>query len=262
MPVEVADTAVITLACRAAEATRPRPRYLDPHAGALFTALGLPTPLDPGDSVDVILARARLIDRALCRLDPGLLLNLGAGYDMRPSFLDALRAVPVVEIDTPAVLARKSAATATLPGARPVRRITADLSQPPDLNLGDLPTGGVIMTEGVLQYLDAQTVRRLATDLARDGRFDHWLTDTVSPGSLSWLGGRLAAANNAPSQPDLLPPHDLFAVLESAGWTAVRVDPIVPELRAMGSDSGLARAASGSPRDAVALFRRSAGLAE
>jgi O-methyltransferase involved in polyketide biosynthesis len=221
------------------------------------------------DSVDVVVARARLIDRALGRLcgpgrGMGFVLNLGAGYDMRPSFVDVLADVPVVEVDSAQVLSAKEAALATLggtalggtAGGRAVRRVAGDLGDPSTLARDALPRGsGVVLTEGVLQYLPMDLVGELASLLAAGGHGEYWLTDLVSTRTAGWMAGRLDAWGGGPRVDATVA---LLGALEKSGWTAERIDPLSIESRAMGSRSALARAlpTTYGTGDTVALLRR------
>jgi O-methyltransferase involved in polyketide biosynthesis len=151
-----------------------------------------------------------------------------------------------------------SPASPGLPAPGAVRRVAADLtrlgSALADLEL-PAAAGGVVLTEGVLQYLPPAVVSALAEALAADGRCAYWLTDLVSPDSAGWMSGRLGALG----APAVRVEHT-GSLLEAHGFTPVRLDPLPIELRAMGSASPLARALPSTrgcgTADAVALLRR------
>src|SRR5581483_1326451 len=107
-------------------------------------------------------------------------VSLGAGLDTRPWRLELPPELLWIEVDFPDILAYK---TAALANARPhcrLERMTADLNRPTERTAA-LNRGGsrsLLMTEGLLMYLPAETVKALANE-ALD-HFPHWLLDVNS----------------------------------------------------------------------------------
>ncbi|MBB5873030.1 methyltransferase (TIGR00027 family) [Allocatelliglobosispora scoriae] len=209
-------TALVAAACRAEEASQPLPRLHDPFA-ELFTA-------DLTGSAQALLAAGReeVVHRTLVidtivsdevRRTPGLtVVNLGAGLCTRPYRLDLSTCREVVEVDAAATLNRKAAALAEHEPTCSVRRIDADIRDLPDLGV----TGPIlVVTEGLLVYLDAAELTALAGTLARLPGVLGWVADVVSADSAQAMGvttGRVGAGLTITGLASLDP-------IESAGWT-------------------------------------------
>jgi O-methyltransferase involved in polyketide biosynthesis len=82
----------------------------------------------------------------------------------------------------------------------------------------------LVITEGLLGYLDDGIVRSLAHDLAARRGIHWWLLDVLSPGALATLKetqGHLAAPMMS------FAPPDGVGFFEALGWRAVEVRSIV-----------------------------------
>ncbi|WP_412544103.1 class I SAM-dependent methyltransferase [Longispora sp. K20-0274] len=221
-PGAVRDTALLAAAFRAAESRRPRPRVIDPHA-QLFLADGPGPPAALRAGGEHVVERTRIVD-ALLDTVPGTIVNLGAGYCTRPYRLD-LAGRPVVEVDSPDVIATKERVLAEYTPRGPVRRIGLDLRDHAALGAALATVEGpvVLLTEGVLPYLPTDAVAALGRVLARPGAV--WLTDVVSVAS----AGAMAAV--APGL--TLYGLDSLAPFEGAGWTVTdyRLLPVMTTTR-------------------------------
>jgi O-methyltransferase involved in polyketide biosynthesis len=136
-----------------------------------------------------------------------------------------------IEADLPPLVEEKEKAFA---GEKPVCSLTrervdlADASARRDLL--DRATRGakavVVLTEGLLVYLDEGTVRDLADDM-RSRRVRYWIADVASPGIVRMMKrGMGRHLENAPMK--FAPPEGL-AFFEKLGWNARDCESIFHE---------------------------------
>src|SRR5262249_23116333 len=130
-----------------------------------------------------------------------MVVNLAAGLDARPYRMELPASLQWVEVDFPAILDYKEKILAAdMPGCA-LERVRADLS---DSNirrqlfarLGKSSTKALVISEGLLVYLEPANVASLAGDLASTPSFRSWALDLASPGLLRRLqkqmGNRLS----------------------------------------------------------------------
>ncbi|HWG99758.1 MAG TPA: class I SAM-dependent methyltransferase [Pilimelia sp.] len=242
----VQATAAVAAACRAEESRQPRPRLVDPYAAALTAGLDAAGQALLAGGRDEVVHRTLLVDALVgqaARRRPGLtVLNLGAGLCTRPYRLDLAGCREVVEVDAAAVLERKAA---ILRGARatcPVRRVAADVRDLPALGAA-APV--LVVTEGLLVYLEPADLAALAATLAGLAGVVGWVTDVVSAESaaaMAQLASRAGAGIGLTGLSTLDP-------IERAGWTVTdyRVLPVTraPRPAAPGSGPASARVVDG-----------------
>jgi methyltransferase (TIGR00027 family) len=231
---DISDTARWVAYYRAQETDRPDALFRDPYARALAGERGerIAKAQTFGDrNAWSFMARTVLMDRFIAEAVRGgadLAVNLAAGLDTRPYRMDLPRTLRWVEVDLPGILDYKES---VLKGAAPVcalERVRLDLSDEPArralfARLGAGTSRAVIMTEGLLIYLDPDAVVSLARDLAAAPSFRTWITDLASPGLVKMMaarGGDMIAAAGAPFKFAPLEGPDFFKPL---GWTPVKV---------------------------------------
>jgi methyltransferase (TIGR00027 family) len=224
----VSDTALWVAAVRARESDRPDAAFRDPLAARLAGPRGLELAgsMPLGSAIDFALAvRTVAIDRLLAeafRRGARRVVNLGAGLDARPYRLGLPAGVDWVEADFPALIADKERLLAGETPACPVRRCGIDLSDGPARRafFADLARDGkpsVLLTEGVIAYLDPGQAADLARDMRAASGFRFWILD-YRQGKLrnhkerKELAKRLAAA---PWKFDVEDPKAFFA---AQGW--------------------------------------------
>jgi len=226
----VSDTARWVALYRAMESERPDALFRDPYARKLA-----------GERGERILASMRkgrawawpmivrtavmdeLILRAIERDGVGTVLNLAAGLDTRPYRLPFSPALRWVEVDFPDVIAYKKE---QLAGERPacaLEQVGIDLTDRARRRalFSQIGAGArqvLVVSEGLLVYLDPEQVASLAADLAAPPPFRWWLIDVASPRLLKMMEktwGRAVAAGNA--QFRFAPPEGT-RFFEPQGW--------------------------------------------
>jgi methyltransferase (TIGR00027 family) len=207
---DVSDTARWVAYFRALESERRDALFQDCHARRLAGDRGkaIAEGLPKGPLSWSLAVRTRVFDDLILEAVRGgevqAVLNLAAGLDTRPYRL----ALPVnlrwVEVDLPGIIAWKNEALEQERPACSVERVPLDLADHgarkevlTRLSAGDARV--LVVTEGVLVYLDETEVRSLADDLRRAFPTGMWLLECMAPTILArqrrrW-GKKLQAAN-------------------------------------------------------------------
>lgn len=183
--------------------------------------------------------RTYLFDRAiLAAVGQGCdtVVNLAAGFDARPYRLAVPQTLRWIEVDLPELLREKEE---MLRGEKPVCRLErvpldlADVAARRTLfaRIGSMTRKALIVSEGLLIYLEREDVLALGRDLAAVPAFRRWALDIASPGLLrmvqkSW-GQRLAEGG---SPPKFAPPEGP-AFFEAAGWKVAEVHSVFQAAR-------------------------------
>lgn len=228
----ISDTARWIAANRAAESAREDPLFEDPYAailagerGAAIAAL-MPRLTRNGWPV---IARTKIIDdlvQAAVASGSDCVVNLAAGLDTRPYRLQLPASLRWIEIDLPPLIEEKER---LLGDARPrcmLSRIKADLADPVARAraLRDAvgpATNALVVTEGLLIYLDDAQVRALAADLRAEPAVRCWILDLASPALLQHLRRRMGRhLENAPMR---FAPSNGTAYFASLGWDSAEV---------------------------------------
>jgi methyltransferase (TIGR00027 family) len=199
----VSDTARWVAVYRARETERPDPLFRDPFARRLAGERGeqIAQSMPVGrDSDWSMVTRTSLGDDLIYgQIQQGtdMVINLAAGLDARPYRMNLPLALKWVEVDLPEILAYKEEILRDEKPVCSLERILLDLSNAParrDLfaELGRRSKNTLIITEGLLIYLNRDDVAGLAKDLAAPPTFQSWILDIASPGLLRMLAKRMA----------------------------------------------------------------------
>ncbi len=187
----VSDTAFWVAHYRAQESARADALFQDPLAERLSGAHGNAIARAiPGGVMTawVVSIRTCMIDDYL-RFAIGrgvdLVLNLGAGLDARPYRLDFLDKVTWVEVDYPDMIAYKEKQLAGEAPCCRLERVKLDLADVAArrqfLDVMNARSQNIlILTEGVLPYLDNDAVAALAEDLKHEEHIRFWIADYMS----------------------------------------------------------------------------------
>jgi methyltransferase (TIGR00027 family) len=232
----VSDTARWVAVYRARESARPDALFLDPFAQLLAgdrgQAIAALMPRQARNGWPMI-ARTKLMDDLiLATIEQGCdcVVNMAAGFDTRPYRLEVPSSLRWVEADLPALIEEKEQ---LLKDAQPrcqLRRIKVDLadSSARAAMLKDAmgpSTAVLVITEGLLLYLDEAQVHSLAMDLGAQAGIRWWILDLASPALLEMMkksmGPQLA---NAPMK---FGPVNGVAFFEDLGWRATHVQSVL-----------------------------------
>jgi methyltransferase (TIGR00027 family) len=223
----VSDTARWVAAYRAQESARPDAIFNDPYAARLAGERGRAIAAAASKRMHrgwSIVARTKLIDDlVLASVAEGCdrVINLAAGLDSRPYRLPLPPSLTWVEADLPGILDEKEEILAKeSPVCRLVRE-RVDLADPA-ARAAFIPHAvgpalrALVITEGLLIYLDPKVVEGMARELSARSQIRWWLLDLLSPRTLQTIGkGR--EFTRAPLR--FAPPSGV-AFFEAFGWRA------------------------------------------
>ncbi|MGA7123687.1 MAG: class I SAM-dependent methyltransferase [Polyangiaceae bacterium] len=217
---DVADTARWVAFHRALESERPDALFNDPFARRLAGERGrriaenmpsLPFAhpgtrgLTWGLSVRTKVFDELILD-SIRSLDANAVLNVAAGLDARPYRLPLPRSLVWIEADQPAILRSKTEVLAREQPACTVERIAVNLAdaqarQDMFRRIAATHPRVVVITEGLLVYLDETVVGSLADELRALPSMRRWVLENISPEGLrqqmrAW--GKILVAGGAP----------------------------------------------------------------
>ncbi|MEI9902351.1 MAG: SAM-dependent methyltransferase [Hyphomicrobium sp.] len=235
----VSDTARWVASYRATESARPDAVFKDPLAERLAGEKGRAIVARAAAYVHngwPIIARTKVIDDLiLASIAAGCdgVLNLAAGLDTRPYRLPLPASLDWIEVDLPGLIDEKNALLAGETPRCNLRRVKVDLANAParaaflDQAIGDRKQV-LVLTEGLIMYLDEATVRALSRDLQRPG-IAWWVLDSISPAIRDLFMTHMADdLRQAPMQ---FAPESGVAYFEQLGWRAADVHSLVEEAR-------------------------------
>jgi methyltransferase (TIGR00027 family) len=225
----ISDTARWVAVYRAWESARADALFLDPFADRLAgprgRAIATMMPRQARSGWPLVV-RTKLIDDLVlaCVAEGcGCVANLAAGFDTRPYRLALPATLQWIEADLPAMIEEKQR---LLAGAQPLCRLSREAVDLTDAaargafldQLQAQPIKVLVITEGLLIYLEEAVVRALATDLAARSQLHWWILDLAGPGLLRMMqrrmGSQLALA------PMKFAPPSGVGFFESYGWRA------------------------------------------
>lgn len=228
----VSDTAKWVAEYRAMETDRPDAIFRDPFARRLAGPAGasIVAAMPRGKQFAwPMIVRTAVMDEIIMdrvRAGADLVLNLAAGLDARPWRLDLPANLRWVDVDLPGILGHK---VEEMKNERPRCRyepVMLDLTDGAKRRalfsqLGAQCTKALIVTEGLLIYLEPEQVGALAKDLHPQAGFRWWLSDLASPSLLryterSW--GKQLRHGNAPFK---FAPENDTKFFEPFGWREV-----------------------------------------
>jgi methyltransferase (TIGR00027 family) len=231
----VSDTARWVAVYRAWESARPDALFNDPYAkllaGERGEAIARQMPAQARSGWPMV-ARTKLIDDLVqARITKGCdcVINLAAGLDTRPYRLDLPHSLRWIEVDLPALIEEKEELLANAQPRCQLRRIKGDLTdtQTRVAALQDAlgpSTQALVISEGLLVYLDDAQVRDLSRDIAALAGVNGWILDLGSPAILEMMRkGMGATLKNAPLK---FAPENGIAFFEALGWRVAEVHSI------------------------------------
>lgn len=224
----VSDTALWVAVYRAMESERPDAHFRDPWARRLAGERGeaIVRSLPKGKAMAwPMIVRTAVMDEILLReVANGVttVLNLAAGLDARPWRLALPASLRWIHVDLPDMVRyfRETMDTET-PRCR-VEYLEADLREDAERDRVFQAASGsgpvLVITEGLLVYLEPSDVTRLAADLAAIPEAKAWLTDLASPLMLKYTARTLKPALQQGRAPFRFAPAEGAKFFESQGW--------------------------------------------
>jgi|SRR5579863_2794874 len=179
--------------------------------------------------------RTYLIDRVvLSSVEQGAdtVVNLAAGLDTRPYRMSLPPTLQWIEVDLPAILEEKEQ---LLRGEKPVCRLERaplDLADVPArqklfARIGDSARNTLVVSEGLVCYLEPADVTSLGRDLAAPATFRRWVLDLMSPGLMKMLMKAWAGHFDYAGSPLKFAPAEGPEFFLPSGWKAVEVHSLL-----------------------------------
>ena len=225
----VSDTALMVAAARAMETARPDGLVRDPYAERLAGERGMAFLKSTGRSEMLnfgIGIRSRFLDELLTGVlaegEIDTVLVLGAGLDTRPWRLGLPAQLNWIEVDFPDMLDYKYGLLTEQPHCR-LERMAADLNDAAGRAAVFARAGErtLLITEGLLMYLPAETVEAIAEGAARAG-IRRWLMDLTSPEFAKRVGMSTCQSVENVRAASCLDGIQTRDVLQRYGWTSLR----------------------------------------
>lgn len=236
----VSDTALWTAMYRAFESERDDPLFVDPHARRLAGARGaaIVRTLPHGHSMAwAMVVRTVLIDemvQACVAQGARTVLNLGCGLDTRAYRLDLPPRLRWLDIDLPGMVAYRRSLLRDEAAACDHADVAADVGESRALAevlaLARASAAPVlVVTEGLLVYLERAQVDRLARDLHAEPLTRWWLADLIAPLLLQTVGRRWQPLLTAACAPLRFAPADGASFFAPLGWREAELRSIWDE---------------------------------
>ena len=161
-----------------------------------------------------------------------MVLNLAAGLDARPYRMALPADLTWIEVDLPELIQYK---TEILKDEKPVCKLErveldlADVDRRRELfaECGRRASGAVVITEGLIIYLDNAEVSTLARDLHAQPGFRHWILDLCSPGLLKILQKQIGPQLKQGGAPLKFGPPEGPGYFTPLGWNPISVRGLI-----------------------------------
>lgn len=230
----VADSAHWAAFFRANESRRADAVFRDPFAEKLAGDIGSELGQKLGENPWAWIARTHIIDQTISRLvreGCDAVANLASGLDSRPYRMELPASLRWYEADLPRTVALKNRVLADDKPVCKLERIELDVLQLEARRalfsrIDAEATRTLVVTEGLLIYLQTEQVAELARDLAATKTVRYWLHDIVSPGLLKKMQSRYGRDihDGAPMQ---FAPTEGAYFFERYGWRVVEVTSLL-----------------------------------
>jgi methyltransferase (TIGR00027 family) len=230
----VSDTAAWVAMYRAAESNRPGALFHDPYARRLAGERGEQSAhaMRSQDKYSwAFVARTVLFDSLIReRLANGvdMIINLAAGLDARPYRMDVPSSLRWVEVDLPDMIRYKESVLRNDNPRCRLERVTCDLADGESRRalfnrLGAESTKALVLSEGLLIYMDSGEAARMADDLSAQRGFRWWVFDITSPPLVKMMQKEVGATLERANAPYKFFPIEGPWFFEPHGWRVVEV---------------------------------------
>jgi methyltransferase (TIGR00027 family) len=230
---DITDTARWVATFRADESERKDAIFHDPFARQLAGKQGEEIADKIGFSRKnswVFVARTYLFDEIVKQhVAEGFdrVLNLAAGLDTRPYRLPLPEKLEWVEADLPGIISYKQHVLQTgKPNCR-LLHVSIDLADRKQRlalfeRIGSKPGKTLVITEGLIIYLNAQQAAELATDLSGFKNFHRWAFDLSSPAILAVAKQEMGPALKEGNIEFKFAPEEGEDFFQAHGWKWLR----------------------------------------
>jgi methyltransferase (TIGR00027 family) len=227
---DVSDTALWVALYRAQESERKDALFHDPYARRLAGERGkrIMATVPGAQSISwPMVVRTQVMDEIVLKLvrEQGVdtVLNLAAGLDARPWRLPLPPTTHWVDVDLPGMLEHKRQGMAAEPTSCRYTARAADLRQPGALRavLDEITREAkvvLVLTEGLLIYLEPAEVGALARGLVEFSQCRYWLLDLASPMLLQFMERRWKGPRGLQNAPFKFAPAEGTKFFEPHGW--------------------------------------------
>jgi methyltransferase (TIGR00027 family) len=180
-------------------------------------------------------ARTWLIDEVISsqlKLGTDMVVNLAAGLDARPYRMNLPGGLQWIEVDLPGILAYKEE---VLRNERPVchlERVRLDVSdvlgrRKVFAELARRAKRALVISEGLLVYLDENEVTSLGRDLSVAQSFAHWVIDLASPALLKMLKKKMGSPLDQAGAPLKFAPREGPNFFVRSNWKPVEIHSVM-----------------------------------
>jgi methyltransferase (TIGR00027 family) len=235
---DIADTARWTAAYRAIESEGPDALFHDPYARRLAGERGFEIAQSVFGPVGlgVVLRTAVLDEQLLAALRDGdfdTVLCLGAGLDTRPYRLAIPAELKWIEADLPALIDYKEPILAGEAPRCSLERVRLDLADVEErrrlfARIGSDGRRVLVVTEGLLSYLEPEQVGELADDLHLQPSFAWWMTDITAASTNKRIGQAASEASGGRLR-GRFAPEDGTCFFRPHGWSEVAFHSVFVE---------------------------------
>jgi methyltransferase (TIGR00027 family) len=234
----ISDTARWVAVYRARETERADAVFRDPFARRLAGERGeqIAASMSFAEKNSwPFVARTWLIDQVISsqvKLRTDMVVNLAAGLDTRPYRMDLPGSLRWIEVDLPEILAYKEDVLRNETPVCRLERIPLDLSDVRARSellseLGRQANRTLVISEGLLVYLEEKEVTSLGLDLAVPRSFQHWVIDLASPALLKMLAKKMGAPLDQAGAPLKFAPREGPEFFAHSGWKPVEIHSVM-----------------------------------
>jgi methyltransferase (TIGR00027 family) len=233
----VSDTARWVAVYRARESERPDALFRDPFAARLAgergQSIAAATPRAAATGWAAVTRTKLIDDLVLASIVQGCdrVLNLAAGFDTRPYRLALPPTLKWIEADLPALIDEKDRLLAAETPACSLIREPVDLADSAARvqflkRAVQGAANTLVITEGLVVYLEDATVQALARDLAAEPGIRWWMLDLLSPGIRAMISDGMGGRHPARALVKFAPDNGV-AFFEEQGWRARDVETLL-----------------------------------
>ena len=234
----ISDTARWVAVYRARETERTDAVFRDPFARRLAGERGeqIAASMSFAEKNSwPFVARTWLIDQVISsqvKLGTDMVVNLAAGLDARPYRMNLPGSLQWIEVDLPEILAYKEDVLRSETPACKVERVRLDLSDVRARRelfskLDRRANRVLVVSEGLLVYLDEKEVTSLGQDLAAARSFQHWVIDLASPALLKMLEKKMGAPLDQAGAPLKFAPREGPDFFARSGWKPMEIHSVM-----------------------------------